>query len=180
MVCKNLTALFTLMLLSIITIGQNYNSSLPKVRKAFYTDKTPPLKNMKIVLPGEEDIISGSVELELYAVAIAPCIGENTDEMTLTIDQCTDVYENINQTLSLKLFPNPTKSIVSINVFSEKEEKFTLSVLNFQGQQIFGGDFIADRGKYNNQIDFTYFPKGIYYVIVKTENSAITKKVILE
>lgn len=133
-----------------------------------------------IYTPGEEDIINGTVELELYAGAVAPCIGEDTDVMTLTIDQCTDIYENINQALTLELYPNPTSGLINISVQAEDNQHFTLSVLNLQGQQVFGGEFVVDQGKYNNQIDFTYFPAGIYYVVVKSHESIITKKVVFE
>ena len=133
-----------------------------------------------IYTPGPNDILSGSVELELFAMSVAPCVGEDTDEMTLTIDQCTDINENINQAMSLELYPNPSSGIINISVQAEDNQHFSLSVLNLQGQQIFGGEFVAEQGKYNNQIDFTYFPAGIYYVLVKSEKSVITKKVVFE
>ena len=133
-----------------------------------------------IYTPGPNDILSGSVELELFAKSVSPCIGEDTDEMTLMIDQCTDINENVNQTLSLDIYPNPTSGLINIFVQAEDNQHFTLSILNLHGQKVFGGEFVADQGKYNNQIDFTYFPSGIYYVLVKSNKSVITKKVVFE
>jgi len=133
-----------------------------------------------IYSPGDEDILSGTVELTLYAKTIAPCFGEATDTMILTIDQCTDINDTESKPLSLNIFPNPSNGIVNISIGTDQEKKFALSILNLQGQTLFSGEFIAENGKYNNQIDFTYYPRGIYYVLVKTENSVITKKVIFE
>ncbi len=133
-----------------------------------------------IYTPGEQDILVGSVDLQLFARSVAPCIGEDSDEMTLTIDECTDINENVNQAIILELFPNPSSGIINVSVSAENNKVFTLSVLNLQGQQIFSGEFNSGKGKYTNQIDFSYFPKGIYYVLVKTNNAVTTKKVVFE
>ncbi len=133
-----------------------------------------------IYTPGEQDINNGSVELELYASSVAPCIGEDTDDMTLTIDECTQVNEDFIQSLKLEVYPNPSEGIINISVFSDKDLRFKLSVLDSHGQQIFSGEFIPEWGKYDNQIDFTYFPKGVYYILISRKNSMVTKKVIIE
>src|SRR5210317_1385472 len=53
---KKLFTIFTLTaFLPLLTISQDDPGSMIKVKNAVYFDKTPPLRNMKIVLPGERD-----------------------------------------------------------------------------------------------------------------------------
>ena len=78
------------------------------------------------------------------------------------------------------MFPNPSSGIFNIAIRTEDNQGFTLGILNLQGQQLFGGQMQAVNGRYTNQIDFTYFPKGIYFVLVKTGTTVITKKIVFE
>ena len=143
----------------------------------FFNDST--LGNA-IYTPGEQDIIDGSVVLSLYAHSEAPCLGEDTDALTLIIDPCTNISENENQAVYFDVFPIPSSGIFNIAIRTEDNQGFTLGILNLQGQQLFGGQMQAVNGRYTNQIDFTYFPKGIYFVLVKTGTTVITKKIVFE
>lgn len=143
------------------------------------TFNDPNLQNA-IYTPGDNDILAGSVELSLFAHSGAPCEGEDDDKLILTIDQCTDITENNIQHLQLLVFPNPASGIVNISVASQINEEFTMSVLNLQGQKIFEGTYFMENGSYSNQLDFRYFRNGIYYIVVKSDNKVITKKLILD
>lgn len=143
----------------------------------FFNDST---LEHAIYTPGTQDIINGSVVLSLYAKAAAPCLGEDTDALNLIIDPCTDIEEHANPLISLEIFPNPSAGIFNISVLSAQDEEFMLSVLNLQGQQLFTGKMRVVHGQYNNQIDFTYFPSGIYYVLLKTGTTVVTKKIVVE
>ncbi len=133
-----------------------------------------------IYTPGTQDIASGSVELSLFASAMAPCFGEDTDEMTLIIDPCTGFDELSDQAIGLDVYPNPSSGVFNISVQSEVAQDFKLMVLNLQGQELFSGQFTTNNGHYSNQLDFSYYPNGIYYVIIKSKEQMITKKLIVE
>ena len=80
----------------------------------------------------------------------------------------------------MDVFPNPSSGVFNISISTEDNQSFKLSILNLQGQQLFGGQMHSENGKYTNQIDFTYFPKGIYFVSVKTGTTVITRKIVVE
>lgn len=58
-----------------------------------------------IYTPDAGDVLAGSVVLSLYAQTVAPCAGEDTDALMLTIDQCTYIGENENKSINLEVFP---------------------------------------------------------------------------
>lgn len=139
----------------------------------------PNLENA-IYTPGTNDITSGSCVLTLDAYSLAPCQGEDDDDLTLTIDVCTSISEKENSGIKLEVYPNPSSGIFNISVNSVEDQVFTLRILNLQGQQVFSGQMNVEQGSYSNQIDFTYFPKGIYYVLVSNGTSVVTKKIVFE
>ncbi len=141
------------------------------------TFNDPNLENA-IYTPGTDDIANGSVVLSLYGSSTPPCEGEDSDDLILTIDECTGLDEFLSQEMTLEIFPNPSSGIFNLKVSSIHADEFTLKVLNIHGQQIFGGKLGFENGQYSNSLDFTYFPKGIYYVVVQGENSSVTKRIV--
>ncbi len=133
-----------------------------------------------IYTPGPDDIINGSVELSLFAQAIMPCLGNDSDALTLTIDACTGFNEQLANSIGLEIFPNPSSGIFNIEVSAQNNQPFHLMVLNLKGQELFSAKLNAESGTYSNQLDFSYYPKGIYYVVVKTNENVVTKKLVVE
>jgi hypothetical protein len=130
--------------------------------------------------PGPQDISDGEVTLSLYATAIAPCEGEDEDDLLVTIDACTGIDDLNTNRIALHIYPNPSTGIFNIEVSGYGEESFDLSVMNLQGQMIFTGNLNMNAGAYSNRLDLSYLPRGVYYVMIRTENSTSTKKIIFE
>lgn len=137
-----------------------------------------PNLEFAIYTPGSNDILAGSVVLSLFASSMPPCDGDNSDDMVLTIDDCTGIDDLGYQDISINIYPNPSSGIFNFDVSGDEAQSFTLTVLNLQGQQIFSSKLNLENGNYSNQMDFAYFPKGIYYMVVKTEASTIIKKIV--
>ncbi len=132
-----------------------------------------------IYTPGEEDIAAGNVTLTLYAKAVEPCQGEDTDALSLLIDPCTYVNDLDKPDIDFNLYPNPTSGIVNVSISTVADLNFEISVLNLQGQRVFTGNMKTQNGKYVNQLDFSYFPAGIYYIEINSGDTSTTKKVVL-
>jgi dienelactone hydrolase len=65
------------------------------------------------------------------------------------------------------VYPNPTKNIVNVTI--QNPTKYT--IYNALGQQLFSGEL----NQYQNQIDFSNFVKGIYYVRMENETLKIIR-----
>jgi len=130
--------------------------------------------------PGTQDITNGEVTLSLYAAAFAPCDGEDDDEINVTIDACTGLDDLEEGRVSLNIYPNPSKGIFNFEVSGDTEQSFNLKVVSLQGQIVFSGDLTLSSGVYNNRLDMSYLPRGVYYVTISTGQSSTTKKIIFE
>ncbi|MBU2651322.1 MAG: T9SS type A sorting domain-containing protein [Bacteroidetes bacterium] len=133
-----------------------------------------------IYTPGSADIENGSVILSLYGSSADPCDGEDSDDLTLTIDECTGIDELSGRDIALEVYPNPSSGIFNLDVQSLNTEQFTLRILNIHGQQVFSGRLGFENGQYSNSLDFTYFPKGIYYVVVQGEKNSVTQRIVFK
>jgi type IX secretion system substrate protein len=132
-----------------------------------------------IYTPGNTDIENGSVVLSLFARAIAPCQGVDTDALMLVIDPCPNVEENRKTDFTLDIYPNPTPGVLNINVSTVYDQEFSISILDLQGHRVFTGTMNTRNGQYTNQLDFSYFSDGIYYVTIRSFDKTITKKIVV-
>lgn len=84
-------------------------------------------------------------------------------------------YAGIND-----IFPNPASAITCVPLTIERSTTGVLSIYNVLGQQvhvIHQGEF--ERGNRNYFFDASSFAGGVYYVVLKTNNSSDTQKVII-
>ena len=92
--------------------------------------------------------------------------------------QGVGVQEVKNESLKFKVYPNPAKSELNIEVSGkEAEEKYIVRIKNNLGQEILKKDFSK-----RLRIDTSQFPKGICLVEVCTQKGEVchTEKVLLE
>ena len=72
----------------------------------------------------------------------------------------------------LRLYPNPTKGMLSIESNSQGWHSIEISMLN--GQVIFLGEMEGN----THQLDLTSFKKGLYFITIDTEDYVTTRKII--
>jgi Secretion system C-terminal sorting domain len=76
--------------------------------------------------------------------------------------------------ISFKLFPNPTKSSVSVNYTAEKNESIIIRIKNLSGQQLTMKNSTANTGINAFQLDeVKNFVPGIYYIDIISGNQLI-------
>ncbi|MDZ7741815.1 MAG: T9SS type A sorting domain-containing protein [Bacteroidota bacterium] len=132
-----------------------------------------------IYYPGPNDIQEGSVEITLNAHPIAPCEEGDTDELTLTIDECTGIDRPGAQTVKLEIKPNPASDHFSYNISGLEQGKTIMSILNLNGQVLFRVMFNFTEDIRNREVDVSHFPEGTYIFRLEQENTRINKKLIL-
>jgi peptidoglycan-associated lipoprotein len=100
------------------------------------------------------------------------------------ISQVVNAYECVNIPFSLsniKMFPNPTNGIVSLQFESSLAEQITLLIFNNSGQLILSEEIFVESGVHIKQIDLKGTSPGFYNVILNYNcTTYYTGKLIIE
>jgi hypothetical protein len=87
---------------------------------------------------------------------------------------------DVDLAVNLNVYPNPTRGLFNINFISDELDNFELLIVDAFGKVIIQEskkDFI---GEYTKQVDLSEYPRGIYMVQIKTENSFVSKRIVLQ
>jgi len=133
-----------------------------------------------IYTPGSGDIANGSVVLTLVAKGITGCVGEDDDDIIVTIDECTGINDPDDNALSLGVRPNPNTGIFSYDISSEISANVVVEVLNLQGQLVFTQRLSGLAGEYTGTINIGNNPKGIYYLRINNGQDVRIEKVLVQ
>ena len=80
-----------------------------------------------------------------------------------------------------RAYPNPTTGISSVKVNLQKTSSLSLDVYNFTGQQVLKQRFSnVAAGVHNYTIDCSNFNAGVYFYTVKTGDTSVTGKLIVQ
>jgi len=104
-------------------------------------------------------------EANLSVKAFNQC-GQDENSMTVNVKNSTGVDENA---LDIKVYPNPTNGIVSI----EAEGLQRISVTNTMGQTLLDRETQASHA----QVDMTQLGTGTYLIRIQTDAGTLTKRV---
>ena len=85
-----------------------------------------------------------------------------------------------NLSINLNIYPNPTRGIFNINFVSEKVDNFEITIIDAFGKIVLHEDKKDFIGEYTKLIDLVGFSKGIYMLQIKTQDSSIRKKIVLQ
>ncbi|MDB5226955.1 MAG: Por secretion system C-terminal sorting protein [Bacteroidota bacterium] len=81
--------------------------------------------------------------------------------------------------LRLEVFPNPSSGIFQFNITNEKENLKTFTVYNMKGEMVKAFN-LNDQNHLQLNIDLAAESKGEYIIIVRTDDNAITQRIILQ
>ena len=73
---------------------------------------------------------------------------------------------------SLQIYPNPTNDMVTIQ--TNNPGQYSIEITSLNGQLIYS--FISNRA--SQQVNLSPYPKGVYFVTVRSNISTITKKIV--
>lgn len=114
----------------------------------------------------------GTLSLKITATDNAKVSVSTTLKITI-IDNPTSADQVYGQ--NIKIYPNPTKGLVSISLNAFSGKKAFVKVANFEGRIIQKDSFTG-----NTTIDLTGNPKGIYLLKLIIADGIIYKKICLE
>jgi hypothetical protein len=130
--------------------------------------------------------------LGTYKVAIANDSGCFTfsDEITIPISksEMTNFYipkeylvgEDIDLFENLKIYPNPTPGVFTIDMNNDVFEELSVDVLTEQGKEILNIKIDKTTEHFSSEIDMSGQPEGLYILNLFIDKYFATRKVIVE
>ena len=114
-----------------------------------------------------------------YCVMITDVNGcsSKSDPFSITISS----IEEIESISGLNVYPNPNAGEFIIEIFVMNEVKeLEIKIVNILGQDLYHEQLKQFTGKYHREIDFNDHAIGVYQLQIKTNNTIVNKKIILE
>jgi hypothetical protein len=127
-------------------------------------------------LRGPGDLDSGQVTLTMHLTGYYPGI-DTSDSMVLYL-QPTGSEDSESGKISIKMYPNPTSDIITIEADLLQLKPLILKIFSESGKLIFTGKYSSDNGCYKQQFDLTYLPAGIYVVRLVAGSKAVNRKMV--
>jgi hypothetical protein len=99
----------------------------------------------------------------------------STKQWTVTITKQTTGINNISSNESIKIYPNPSKDFINIDLSNSDAKVSSMKISNVQGQ-------IISEQNVSNQIErisVTNFADGIYILQLNSDKGILTQKIII-
>ena len=164
--------------------------------KVYITGSNPNFSTNTLYTGGNFPLPSGVnyfwVAYDLYSTATpcdtidAECTGiyatNGTQAPTVTapagysiVTGCPTSVSNLDADKSLiKVYPNPSSGIYTIEMQGIDERNSNLEIFNLLGEKLHSSK------PFNGNLDLRAFPKGVYYLKIKTDHQTISRKLILQ
>ena len=98
----------------------------------------------------------------------------------VSLDMPVSIAEARNQArVAFSVNPNPSNGLFTLNIETPSEENFKMTVRDAQGRSVYNANFDVN-GTYRNDLDFTSFAKGVYYMRIQTETGITVEKLIIQ
>ncbi|MCD4730551.1 MAG: T9SS type A sorting domain-containing protein [Bacteroidales bacterium] len=145
-------------------------------------------EEFSLINDGTNEILSGSIEVPagtvngmyrmrvrlVRAVSVDPC-GQSTwgeiEDYTIVVDDVA-TYIDKNLLNNILVYPNPASDIV--NIKSDDPIKY-ISVFNQTGQEVFSVELNSSFYRFNT----SGFKSGIYFFLIKTDESAVSRRIVI-
>ncbi len=110
--------------------------------------------------------------------------GAGTDDCNIAIPSTATQYVSTGTSVKefalekiAKLYPNPAKYIIYINLYKPSKKNSSISVFNLLGENIYTN--MLKSGTQQQTINIRHFPKGVYLLQIQTTNNIFTQKIML-
>lgn len=80
----------------------------------------------------------------------------------------------------LVIYPNPTTDLLNIRLTLTDTRTLTIELMSARGQILFSDEVQNQQGRYEKSIDLTSLPKGIYMMHLKSDQSTVTRKIVVQ
>lgn len=109
--------------------------------------------------------------------------GNNIYIDDINIDKANDITETTEPNYQFNAYPNPTHETLKVQFYLEKEEKISLILYDITGREIVRLLHNIPLAQGLHTIDMDYLPqhtsKGIYLLMLTSENASLTRKIVI-
>lgn len=175
---------------AIHSIGAHFSNTTPTLFNGYYSNKTPQIINQSgfitdtvgwtqiqgcyTAIGGEQYITIGNFNSNantdtLYVGSVNPEPGAYKyayyyiDDITL-IDQTTVSLNEQDSENGFSVYPNPVNDVLNIKLNSSNYENIHIELFDIYGKNLLSSAYIS-------QIDMSKFPKGLYFLSLKNQES---------
>ncbi|NOX45688.1 MAG: T9SS type A sorting domain-containing protein [Chlorobi bacterium] len=117
-----------------------------------------------------------------YDVTLIAYDSETSDTLVMenyiTVEECTGINQT-NFTSDIRIFPNPTNGIVSIQSNYNKNTLTSIKVYDAYGQMLYLEEKVNIGDKQIKTLDFSKLGKGLYFIEIHGEGVSLKEKIIL-
>ncbi len=119
----------------------------------------------------------GTAGVYMITLNTSNSVGNNSTTKSVTVSICAGINENNALATSVKLYPNPTKDIVTVSLPHSNTE-YNVTITDILGSIIYNQKTIKNSNEL--QINLTNKANGIYFITIEGNSEKITKKIIVE
>jgi len=80
----------------------------------------------------------------------------------------------------LNVYPNPTRGLFNISFIVEKIDNFEITIVDAFGKLVSQEEKQDFIGEYTKQVNLSDYPRGIYMVQIRTNDSFVSKRIVLQ
>jgi DNA-binding beta-propeller fold protein YncE len=137
-----------------------------------------------MIINGEEvdNFSTEGLDVGTYSIE-ATIVNEADCEITVTFSFTIDVCGNTSNQLvfeKVDVFPNPTTGIATIQLSHLQSESYTLAIHTAAGQQVQQFNLEQLNDTYQQTIDFTQMPAGVYFIRLFNESGSRNIRLLVE
>jgi len=97
----------------------------------------------------------------------------------ISLDFAVGVHAIASELGGISISPNPSNGVFTLNIETPATENVNVTARDAQGRTVYTENLTVN-GTYSNNLDFTSFAKGIYYLILQTETGSRVEKLIIQ
>jgi hypothetical protein len=87
-------------------------------------------------------------------------------------------FNMISEQFGIKVSPNPSNGIFTIQMKSDREEVISVRVISSLNSVAFKEDHIIVNGSLTRTVDLSHAPDGIYFLYIETDQSTYMRKLV--
>ncbi|MCG6189371.1 GEVED domain-containing protein [Maribellus maritimus] len=128
-----------------------------------------------------ENSMMGSTRMRVRAVydnSVVPCnsIFGEVEDYTINIEKVTSSNAKTLAAQKLKVYPNPAKSVLNIELLEIGEKDVILQIFNVEGQLMFSEELGIQR---RTKIETSSFKAGLYFIRVNYSDKSVYSKFVV-
>lgn len=110
-------------------------------------------------------------------------VSDGVDSHTITFEDfilvniCTGISENSSGNISIR--PNPSNGIFTIDLAGIRSDNLQIKVLNTLGNMVYSDKNISVSGNYSRTVDLSGLHKGLYFVVIETDQDSTVNRIII-